>query len=124
MWILIVALIVLGTIAAGVSLLLDKNAPVTYSADCTGCTGVNAKCEQECKMETAIREIEYFDDEELDEFKGRAAEAYTEEETEQFRQVMETMNTDELKAWNRSLTLRGVDMPDGIKDEFILLVGG
>ncbi len=123
MWILIVAIVVIGTIAAGASLLWDKDTPITVGSDCSSCSGDNQKCEQECMMEASVKPVEYFDDEELDAFKGRESCDYSDEEAEQFREVMETMARGELKAWNRSLILRGVNMPDQIKDEYIMLVG-
>ena len=121
MWILIVALVVIGTIACGVSLLWDKDARIEVGTDCASCSGDNAKCEQTCMMEAAVKETEYFDDEELDRFSGRASGDYTDEEAEEFREIMETMRQAEVKAWNRSLILRGVNMPDQIKDEYIML---
>lgn len=121
MWIFIVALVVLGTIAAGASLLWDKEDKIEIVTDCSTCDGENAKCEQTCMMEAAVKDIEYFDDEELDRFKGRASDDYTDDEAEEFREVMETMRPDEVKAWNRSLILREINMPDQVKDEYIIL---
>lgn len=72
-------------------------------------------------MEAAIRDIEYFDDEELNAFKGRPSDNYTDEEAEQFRNVLYTMQQEEVKDWMRSLVLRGIDLPDQVKDEAILL---
>lgn len=121
MWIFIVALVVLGTIAAAASILWDKKDTIEVGQDCASCSGDNAKCEQECMMEAATKEVEYFDDEELDRFKGRASDEYTDDEAEEFREVMLTMHKDEVKAWNRSLILREINMPDQVKDDFILL---
>ncbi len=123
MWILIVALVVLGTIALGASLLWDKDAKIEVGADCTTCSGTNDKCEQNCMMEAAVKEVEYFDDEELDQYKGRESDAYSDDEADEFRAVLETMRPEEVKAWNRSLILRGVNMPDQIKDDYIMLAG-
>ena len=117
------ALVVLGTIALGASLLWDKDAKIEVGADCTSCSGNNDKCEQNCMMEAAVKEIEYFDDEDLDQYKGRESDAYTDDEAEEFRNVMETMRPEEVKAWNRSLILRGVNMPDQIKDDYVMLAG-
>lgn len=72
-------------------------------------------------MEAATKPVEYFEDEELDRYVGRPSDSYTEEETLQFAEVLETLRRDEVKAWNRSLILRGINMPDGIKDEFVTL---
>ena len=122
MWILIVSLVILGTIAAAASLLWDKKETIDIGVDCASCSGDNAKCEQECMMEAAVKEeIEYFDDEELDRFRDRPSDQYTDDEAEEFREVMETMQPSEVRAWNRSLILRQISMPDQIKDEFILL---
>ena len=121
MWILIVALVVLGTIAAGASLLWDKEAKITVGADCSTCNGENDRCEQTCMMEAAVKEVEYFDDEDLDRYKGRPSDGYTDDEAEEFREVLETMRPDEVKAWNRSLILREINMPDQLKDEYVML---
>ncbi len=123
MWILIVIIIVAGTIAAGASLLWDKDKPIPVSGDCKTCSGVNPECEQVCMIEASVKEIEYFDDEELDAFKGRESKDYTIEEAEEFRQIMESLSKEDLKAWNRSLILRGINLPDEVKDEYILLSG-
>ena len=97
----------------------DIHVPTT---DCSSCNGANEKCEQTCMMEASSNDIEYFDDEELDTFKGRASDSYTDEEAEKFSYVMETMNPKEVKDWNRSLCLRGINVPDQIKDELFLLM--
>jgi hypothetical protein len=97
----------------------DVNVP---SMDCNNCDGINSKCEQECMMEASLKDIEYFDDEELDAFKGRPSNAYTDEEAEMFNYVLETMNPKEVKDWNRSLCLRGINVPDQIKDELLMLL--
>jgi hypothetical protein len=92
-------------------------------SDCATCADTPASCEQICMMEAAVKPIEYFDDEELDVYKGRPSDAYTDDETEEFAEVLETLKPEEVKAWNRSLILRGINMPNGIKDEFIGLAG-
>ena len=72
-------------------------------------------------LKAATEPIEYFDDEELDAYKGKASDSYNEEETAQFAEILETLRPEEVKAWNRSLILRGINMPDGIKDEYFSL---
>ena len=121
MWIFIVALVILGTIAAGASLLWDKDEKIEIGTDCASCSGDNALCEQTCMMEAATKPVEYYDDEELDRYRGRPSDGYTDDEADEFREVMETMRPAEVKAWNRSLILRGVEMPDQVKDEYIML---
>lgn len=123
---LVFALVFLGLITALGSFLGRKKgeeeAPLIVNDSCSTCTGENDLCEQECMMEAATKEIEYYDDEELDRFRGRLSEDYTDEEAEAFAEVMLTMRPDEVKGWNRSLILRGINMPNQIKDDFIALV--
>ena len=73
-------------------------------------------------MEAAVKPIEYFDDEELDVFKGRSSDKYTDEEVEMFAEVLYTMRPDEVVSWNRSLILRGINVPDQIKDELVMMM--
>lgn len=124
---LIIALFALGIIAASTGLLSHlrgEDSPIVEGASCNTCTGNNAQCEQECMMEAATKDIEYYDDEELDQYKGRAADEYTEEEVEQFSDVLYTMRPNEVAGWNRSLILRGINLPNALKDEVIALVNG
>ena len=72
-------------------------------------------------LEVATKEIEYYDDEELDRFRGRLSDSYTDDEAEVFAEVMLTMRPEEVKGWSRSLILRGINMPNQIKDDFIAL---
>lgn len=126
MGILIIAIVVLGIITAVIALLHnkqgDENVIMNDSGSCATCDGVNTKCEQECMMEASIKEIEYFDDEELDCFAGRSSSEYSDDEVEQFREILYTMKQDEVKEWTRSLTLRNISLPDQIKDELFMLI--
>lgn len=92
------------------------------ASSCVTCGGLDPLCEQECMMKAATKEIEYFNDEELNRFKGRSSDRYTDAEAEEFSEVMNTMKPGEVKDWNRSLTLRGIQVPDQIKDELIDLI--
>ena len=94
------------------------------TSSCATCDGSSSKCEQECMMEASTKPIEYYDDEELDDFRGRPSDGYTDEEVEQFREVLYTMRQDEVAGWNRSLVLRGIEIPDQLKDELVMLIGG
>ena len=128
MIILVIALIVLGIIAAILGLMSKHRDGVpeivnATNTSCATCDGTNSKCEQECLMEASTKEIKYFDDEELDAYKGKQANEYSDEEAEQFREVMYTMRQEEIKDWNRSLILRGINIPDQLKDEVIMLIG-
>lgn len=122
----VAGLVGLGIITALGTLLTRKKGEtdvvVEPKADCSTCNGSEPRCEQTCMMEAAVKEIEYFDDEELDAFKGRPADGYSDEEVEQFSDVLYTMRPEEAKAWSRSLTLRGINVPDQLKDELFLLI--
>jgi hypothetical protein len=122
---LVLSLVVLGLFCAFLGYRSHKRGEsqeiVIGEGDCTRCSPDNVMCEQECMLKAATEPIEYFDDEELDEYKGKASDSYNEEETAQFAEVLETLRPEEVKAWNRSLILRGINMPDGIKDEYFSL---
>ena len=64
----------------------------------------------------------YFDDEELDAYKGKKAEEYTEEEIEEFRNILFTMQRDEVDTWVKCLQTRGIEIPQEIKDEILLIL--
>lgn len=95
---------------------------VAADESCATCTGASAMCEQECMMKAATEPIEYFDDEELDRFSGRESDSYSDEEAEEFAEVLHTMRQNEVADWCRSLTLRGINLPNQIKDEVFLLI--
>ncbi|SFG38856.1 hypothetical protein [Prevotella sp. KH2C16] len=125
---LLIILIVLGVLVAVFSLIFRKKGEtdeiIQAGSSCSTCSGVDPQCEQECMMEAATKEIEYYADEELDAYRGRPSDAYTDEEAEEFSEVLYTMRPDEVKGWNRSLILRGINLPDQIKDEVILMIEG
>lgn len=66
---------------------------------------------------------EYFDDEELDRFVGRDETDYSEEETEEFREVLLTMIPSDIAPWVRSLQLRNIAIPLAIRDELFMMLG-
>lgn len=120
---LIIALVALGLVSAIFGIISHKKGegeePLKEGVSCNTCNGENSQCEQECMMEAATKDIEYYDDEELDHFKGRPADCYSEEEVEQFSEVLYTMKPEEVAGWNRSLILRGINLPNSLKDEVI-----
>ena len=122
---LVVSLVLLGLVAALLgrfSSRRDEEQPVVTTDTCATCNGDNDRCEQDCMMEAATKPIEYFDDEELDRFKGRPSDSYDDEEVEQFDYVMSTMQQSDLAPWCRSLTLRGIEIPDQLKDEIVSML--
>lgn len=91
---------------------------------CTdACCGVNEVCPSQMILEgeSGRCEVVYYDDEELDAYRGRAAADYTPAEVDQFRDVLYTLLPSDLMGWQRSLKRRGIAMPQPIHDEFIML---
>ena len=87
------------------------------------CCGEHEVCEKG-KIKRALRtDIEYFDDEELDRYRGTAADEYSDEAVEEFREVLYTMYSTEVDDWLKSLELREVNLPDALKDEVFMIVG-
>lgn len=64
----------------------------------------------------------YFDDEELDAFKGKNQDDYTDAEIEEFRQVLYTMKSEEIDTWVHCLQTRGIEIPQVVKDEILLIL--
>lgn len=125
----ILAIVGMGVIVGASTLISRHNSTepdviAPAAGDCATCSGINDDCEQTCMMEAATKEVEYYDDEELDRFKGKESGEYTDDEAEEFSEVLYTMRPDEAKGWNRSLILRGINVPNQIKDDLITMIEG
>ena len=75
-------------------------------------------------MEASLKDIVYYDDEELDKYQGRPSDSYDSHETEELAEVLYSLRKDEVKDWGRSLVLRNINLPDGLKDDYIMLSEG
>ncbi len=133
-FIVIISLLVLGLIAALAGWLRNKKLQKQLEAGEIDelpsvnpydmeCCGQHETCEKDSLLAAISKEVEYYNDEELDRFRGREGNEYTEEECEEFRDILYTMHTDEVAGWVRSLQLRYVNLPDELKDEVFLIVG-
>lgn len=87
------------------------------------CCGQHEVCERDSLLAAVSKKIEYYDDEELDKYIGIAPEDYTLEQEDEFRDVFYTMQDTDVAGWVRSLQLRGIALPDNIKDEIFLIIG-
>ena len=87
------------------------------------CCGQHETCERDSLLAAVSIEIEYYNDEELDRYQGVEADAYDEAAIEEFSEVLYTLQEVEVAGWLRSLQLRGINLPDAIKDEAFLIVG-
>lgn len=130
MWIVVVTLVVLGVLVAvlkslGIGAGEEPKAGTGHScATCSGAGADGSGCVNECLLRNLTAEPVYFDDEELDAYRGRSSSSYTEKEVEEFAEVMHTMRPEEVKEWLKSLTSRGIHLPDSLKDEAIMLARG
>lgn len=95
----------------------SQNAPpATQNAVCCG---LHAICEKTGQInEPPV----YYDDEELDRFAGREATDYTDEETEEFRDVLLTLLPSDAPGWSISLEKRRINLPAELKPELELLI--
>ena len=123
-----VAMVAVGVVLYLLDLRSRKNEPQDAApeapkvADCDAdCCSSHEVCPSEMMLEGCNAEIVYFDDEELDAFKGRAADAYTPEEEEQFRDVLYTLLPADLLPWEQSMKKRGIILPSAIRNEFVML---
>ena len=134
MWFLIVALLALTVVAMVIGKIyyhrINKKiarrelteVPDVVEADAE-CCGQHETCEKDSLLAAVSKGIEYYNDEELDRFRGRYSDEYTDEVVEEFREVMLTCKDDEVAGWCRSLHLRGIALPDDLKDELFLIIG-
>ena len=96
--------------------------PEAATEDDDECCGEHEVCEKG-KIKRALRtDIEYFDDEELDRYRGTAPDEYDDEAVEEFREVLYTMYPTEVEDWLKSLELREVALPDALRDEVFMLI--
>lgn len=128
-----VALIIASSLVA-VGLVLYIHHKLTYKADDAGtdvsveeqpaeeCCGMHITCERDSLSPVFADEIIYFDDEELDVFANTAEDDYSEEDIEKFRDVLLTLQPDDIAPWARSIQQRGITLPPSVKDELFIIV--
>lgn len=89
------------------------------SAECgVGCLSCSVGCTSPIDITDKRRPmILYYEDEELDRFRGRAADLYTEMETQEFRHVLRTLEDADVPGWVTSIHRRGIHFPAGVADE-------
>lgn len=86
------------------------------------CCGMHISCEKDSLVAGIDPEVLYYDDEELDALAGQDPAAYTHEQREQLREVLVTLKPDEIAPWARSIAVRGIALPDDIRDELLMIV--
>lgn len=85
------------------------------------CCGRHIVCEKSLVPEPGEKPV-YYDDEELDRFAGREMNDYTSDEVDEIRDVMMTLLPDDVPGWVRSIQLRGISLPEELRDELFVLL--
>ena len=103
----------------------EQNAPEEGSVS-QGCADESCGLHSICPTEQLLagecrQEVIYYDDEELDDFKGRGENEYTPEEMDHWRDVLYTLQPTDLLGWGQSIKHRGLVMPAPIREEFLQL---
>lgn len=91
-----------------------------------GCCGKHAACAKNVAQTSPCdEELDYFDDEDLDRFKGKFPSDYSEEETKEFRDIFHSLLDKDRSDWLQSLEKREVAIPAALADEISgVIVGG
>ncbi len=85
------------------------------------CCGAHDVCEKDSLISSSPEAI-YFEDEELDFFRYRTEDSYSQDEITQFEDVFYTLKEDEIATWLKSLQIRNITLPQSIKEEALLIV--
>ena len=135
MWYILIGIVVLGVVAAiagyfrnrKLQKMLERGEiseiPEAQELITGECCGQHETCERDSLLAAVSKQIEYYDDEELDRFRGIESDAYDEDAVNEFSDVLYTLQEIEVAGWLRSLQLRGINVPDALKDEAFLIVG-
>ncbi|MDE5668571.1 MAG: hypothetical protein K2I24_03470 [Duncaniella sp.] len=126
------AFIILGiTLLTGLILYLTRGKQDTETTDTAAGTPTPQEEEEEtevccgrhavCEKGLLTAEELYYNDEELDRYKGREPGSYTSEEIEEFREVLYTLRPEEVYQWGVALTQRDIPLPDALRDEWLML---
>lgn len=100
----------------------DKETSYPWGNEEETCCGQHEVCEKDLVKKAITEPIVYYEDEELDIFRGRPSDSYSGEEAALFADVLHTMWQSDVSGWLRSLQLRGIELPDALKDEAIMLI--
>ncbi len=123
--IILSALVIVGTILYLLhrrSLSREPETEQIEQVDSEVCCGMHITCEKDSLLASVSEEIVYYDDEELDEYKGRGTNDYNNDEIEQFRDVLLTLLPQDIAGWGRSIQLRGIELPAIVREELLMIV--
>lgn len=100
----------------------DDPHPVAAEDEEPECCGMHITCERDSLVAGIDSELLYYEDEELDRFRGRQPQGYTDSEIEEFREVLLTLKPEEIAGWARSIATRGIALPPEVRDELLMIV--
>lgn len=138
MIVLLISLIVLAVIAALCGMIRNRHLKaqiangelkampkVKMVHDCGAeeCDNDKDDCSDECPFHSMDMNIVYYDDEELDTYKGIGSSDYTSSQANEFRDILYSMKENDVSGWVHSLQLRGISLPDVVKDEVVMILG-
>jgi hypothetical protein len=86
------------------------------------CCGMHITCERDSLLSSVSDDIVYYDDEELDVYRGRSSSEYQDSEIEQFRDILLTLLPEDIAGWARSLQLRQIELPAVVREELLMIV--
>ena len=134
MWYIVIGIVVLGVVAAiagyfrnrKLQKMLERGEiteiPEAQELVTDECCGQHETCERDSLLAGVSKTIEYYDDEELDAWKGIEPDSYTPEQIELFREIFYTLRPEDVPGWVRSLQLRQIAVPESLRDEILLVV--
>ena len=88
----------------------------------TECCGAHEICEK-TGMYNPKFQPDYYDDEELDQFKGVNPESYSDEQIAMFEEVLMTMKESDVAGWVKSLQMREIEMPYSVREKALMILG-
>jgi len=92
-----------------------------FTAPASDCCGAHEVCDFD-EIKADVNRIEYYDDEELDAYKNKSEKEYTNEQIEQFREVLYTLKTAEIRYWLLSIERRHINLPTILMSEARMLM--
>ncbi len=85
------------------------------------CCGQHLVCERDSLL-IQNPDIEYYDDEELDELSGTNPADYTKEQIKMLQGVFYTLRESDVAGWVRSLQMRNIELTPELREEALLII--
>lgn len=85
------------------------------------CCGAHEVCDRDSLLSSG-KDVEYYDDEELDSLAHIVPKNYTNEQINMLSEVFFTLKESDVAGWLRSLQSRSILLPEELKDQALLVV--